>query len=83
MVVIYTRMFCGYCSAAMALLDKKGIAYEEIDATFSPEKRQEMLDKSGGRSTFPQIFIRDSHVGGFDELNALDRAGKLDALLEP
>lgn len=81
-VTIYTRQFCGYCSAAKRLLDDKGIAYVEHDATFSPELRQEMIQKANGRSTFPQIFIGERHVGGCDELHALEREGRLDALLE-
>ncbi|MGV3550445.1 glutaredoxin 3 [Rhizobium sp.] len=80
-VVIYTRQFCGYCSAAKALLDKKGAAYVEHDATGKPELRAEMIDKSG-RTTFPQIFINGQHVGGCDDIHALDRAGKLDPLLQ-
>ncbi|PTW59152.1 glutaredoxin 3 [Breoghania corrubedonensis] len=79
-IVIYTRQFCGYCTAAKSLLDEKGVAYEEIDATYAPEKRQEMMSRSG-RMTFPQIFIGDTHVGGCDELHALERQGKLDALI--
>lgn len=79
-VVIYTREFCGYCSAAKALLDRKGIAYEEKDATGSPDLRREMMDRSG-RTTFPQIFVGTTHVGGCDDLHALDRAGRLDPLL--
>ena len=81
-VTIYTRMMCGYCAAAKRLLDGKGVAYTEHDASFSPELRQEMIQKANGRSTFPQIFIGDTHVGGSDDLHALERAGKLDALLE-
>jgi glutaredoxin 3 len=80
-VTIYTRMMCGYCLAAKRLLDSKGIAYVEHDASFSPELRQEMIQRSKGRWTFPQIFIGETHVGGSDELHALDAAGKLDALL--
>lgn len=80
-VVIYTRLFCGYCSRAKALLERKGVAYEEIDAGDSPEKRKEMIQRANGRSTYPQIFIKDRHIGGSDDLFALDRAGKLDALL--
>lgn len=79
-VVIYTRQLCDYCSAAKALLDRKGVAYEEKDATGAPEIRQEMTARSG-RSTFPQIFIGPAHVGGCDDLHALERAGKLDPLL--
>ena len=80
-VTIYTRMMCGYCAAAKRLLDTKGVAYTEHDASFSPELRQEMIARSNGRYTFPQIFIGDFHVGGSDELHALDGKGKLDALL--
>jgi len=81
-VTIYTRMGCGYCMAAKRLLDRKGINYTEHDASFSPELRQEMINRAKGRSTFPQIFIGDVHVGGSDELHALERDGRLDALLE-
>ena len=80
-VTIYTRQFCGYCARAKSLLEEKGVDYVEYDATFSPELRQEMLGKSNGRTTFPQIFIGSTHVGGCDDLYALDRAGKLDPLL--
>lgn len=80
-VVIYTRQFCGFCSAAKKLLESKGVAYVEHDATFAPDLRQEMIGRSNGRSTFPQIFINDIHVGGCDDVHALDRDGKLDAML--
>jgi glutaredoxin 3 len=80
-VVIYTREFCGYCARAKALLEKKGVAFVEHNATYSPDMRQEMLGRSNGRSTFPQIFINEEHVGGCDELHALDRAGRLDPML--
>jgi glutaredoxin 3 len=80
-VVIYTRQFCGYCSAAKALLESKGIDYVEHDATGKPDLRAEMVEKAHGRNTFPQIFINDRHVGGCDDLHALERAGKLDPLL--
>lgn len=80
-VTIYTRMMCGYCMAAKRLLDSKGVVYTEHDASFSPELRQEMIQRSNGRWTFPQIFIGETHVGGSDDLHALDAAGKLDALL--
>ncbi|RKE80281.1 glutaredoxin 3 [Rhizobium sp. AG855] len=79
-VIVYTRQFCGYCASAKALLDKKGVSYVEHDATGKPELREEMISKSG-RNTFPQIFIDGQHVGGCDDLHALDRAGKLDPLL--
>jgi glutaredoxin 3 len=80
-VTIYTRMMCSYCTAAKRLLDSKGVAYTEHDASFSPGLRQEMIARSNGRWTFPQIFVGDVHVGGSDDLHALDAAGKLDALL--
>ena len=80
-VVIYTRQFCGYCSAAKKLLETKGVTYEEHDATHAPEVRQEMIARANGRSTFPQIFIDERHVGGCDDLHTLERAGELDALL--
>ncbi|PZO76638.1 MAG: glutaredoxin 3 [Mesorhizobium amorphae] len=80
-VTIYTRMGCGYCTAAKRLLDKKSVSYTEHDASFSPELRQEMITRSG-RSTFPQIFVGETHVGGCDDLHALESAGKLDGLLE-
>lgn len=80
-VVIYTRQFCGYCSAAKKLLETKGVTYQEHDATYAPEIRQEMIKRANGRSTFPQIFIDERHVGGCDDLHALERAGELDALL--
>jgi glutaredoxin 3 len=80
-VVIYTRQYCGYCSAAKALLEKKGVDYVEHDATGKPEIRAEMIDKAHGRTTFPQIFINGQHVGGCDDIHALDRAGELDPLL--
>lgn len=80
-VVIYTRQFCGYCSAAKKLLETKGVAFEEHDATYAPDVRQEMITRANGRNTFPQIFINERHVGGCDDLHALERAGELDALL--
>ncbi|MBO6903248.1 MAG: glutaredoxin 3 [Rhizobiaceae bacterium] len=81
-VTIYTRMMCGYCAAAKRLLEGKGVQYTEHDASFSQELRREMIQRANGRSTFPQIFIGDLHVGGSDELHALERAGRLDQLLE-
>ncbi len=80
-VVIYTRQFCGYCSAAKKLLETKGVKYVEHDATYAPEVRQKMIEKSNGGTTFPQIFIDNIHVGGCDDLQALERAGKLDGML--
>lgn len=79
-VTIYTRQFCGYSSSAKSLLKRKGVDFEEIDATFSNDMREEMRQRSG-RATFPQIFVGDIHVGGSDELHALDRDGKLDVIL--
>ncbi|MFZ1815189.1 MAG: glutaredoxin 3 [Rhizobiaceae bacterium] len=79
-VIVYTRQFCGFCTAAKRLLASKGAAFVEHDATFSPDLRAEMIDKSG-RTTFPQIFIGGKHVGGCDDLHALERAGKLEPLL--
>ena len=80
-VEIYTREFCGYCSRAKSLLESKGVDFVEHNATYSPELRQEMIGKANGRATFPQIFINNQHVGGCDELHALERAGKLDPML--
>jgi glutaredoxin 3 len=79
-VTIYTRQFCGYCVAAKRLLESKNVPFEEIDATFSPERRKEMAERSG-RSTFPQIIIGETAIGGCDELHSLERAGELDGLL--
>jgi glutaredoxin 3 len=79
-VTIYTRRFCGYCTAATKLLSDKGIAFDEIDATGDPDKRNEMIERSG-RFTFPQIFIGTHHVGGYTDLYALHVSGELDSLL--
>jgi glutaredoxin 3 len=80
-VEMYTTMWCPYCARARALLEKKGVAYTEIDLMDEPGRRSEMVQRAGGRSTVPQIFIDDEHIGGSDELVALDRAGKLDPKL--
>lgn len=80
-ITIYTRQFCGYCTAAKRLLRDKGLAFEEIDATNAPDKRQEMMTRSG-RYTFPQIFIGDRHIGGCDDLFALEARGGLDSLVQ-
>ncbi len=80
-ILVYSTPFCGYCAAAKRLLTAKGAEYTEIDVMMDPERRQEMLAKSNGRRTVPQIFIDGRHIGGFDDLNALDKAGELDALL--
>jgi glutaredoxin 3 len=79
-VTIYTRQYCGYCTAAKRLLRDRGIEFEEIDATAAPEKRAEMIQRSG-RYTFPQIFVGSHHVGGCDDLYALSARGELDSLL--
>ena len=80
-VEIYTTPSCGYCLAAKRLLAGKGIAYTETDVSADPALRQTMMQRANGRRTVPQIFIGDVHVGGFDDLSALDRAGGLDPLL--
>jgi glutaredoxin 3 len=80
-VTIYTTMFCSYCRAAKRLLGEKGIDFTEIDVTMDPAKREEMIERAGGLRTVPQIFIGSRHVGGSDELYALEARGKLDALL--
>jgi glutaredoxin 3 len=80
-VTIYTRQACGYCTAAKRLLAEKGVAYSERDATGNPALRQEMIARAGGRSTFPQIFIGSVHVGGCDDLYALEDQGRLEPLL--
>ena len=79
-VVMYTTSWCPYCERARKLLARKNVTFEEIDLDSAPEKRAEMQQKSG-RRTVPQIFIGDTHVGGSDDLHALEDAGKLDALL--
>jgi len=80
-VEMYTTMWCPYCARARALLQKKGVAFTDIDLDAEPNRRGEMLDRSGGRRTVPQIFIDGEHIGGSDDLAALDRAGKLDQKL--
>ena len=80
-VEIYTSPLCGYCHAAKRLLADKGVSFSEIDVARDPAKRQEMMQRANGRHTVPQIFIGEAHVGGFDDLSALERAGKLDPLL--
>ena len=80
-VVIYTGPICNYCSAAKHLLSKKKIRYEEIDIGNDPKKRDEMLRKSNGAKTVPQIFIGEKHVGGYVDLKALENKGELDTLL--
>lgn len=80
-VEIYTKMGCPYCTRARALLSTKGAAFEEYDITMGGPKRAEMLERANGGYTVPQIFIDGAHIGGSDDLAALDRAGKLDPLL--
>jgi glutaredoxin 3 len=80
-VEIYTTGFCPYCVAAKALLQRKGVAFKEISVSGDHQKRQEMIERANGRMTVPQIFIGPVHVGGSDDLHALERAGKLDTLL--
>lgn len=80
-VTIYTTPLCGYCAAAKRLLTAKGVAFEEIDLARAPERRAEMVARSGGRRTVPQVFVGETHLGGFDDIAALDRAGRLDPIL--
>lgn len=80
-VVIYTTPFCPYCSRAKRLLDGKGVRYQEIDLYAEPGRRDEMVSRSGGRTTVPQVFIDGTPYGGSDDIHALDHQGKLDALL--
>jgi glutaredoxin 3 len=80
-VEIYTKFTCGFCFRAKALLKNKGASFEETDITVDGKKREEMIQRSGGRMTVPQIFIDDRHIGGSDDLAALDQSGELDALL--
>jgi len=80
-IEIYTQDWCGYCARAKQLLERKGVAFHEIDAPHGTPERDQAMQRSGGRTTMPQIFIDGSHVGGCDELVALDRAGKLDVML--
>ncbi len=79
-VIVYSSPFCGYCSAAKRLLRSKSVAFTEVDVMFDPDRKREMIERSG-RRTVPQIFIDGRHVGGFDDLSALDATGQLDALL--
>lgn len=81
-IEIYTSPLCGFCHAAKRLLKQKGAAFSEINVMAQPKRKSEMMSRAGGRHTVPQIFIGETHVGGCDELYALDRAGKLDALLQ-
>jgi glutaredoxin 3 len=78
---MYTTGLCPYCYRAKKLFDDKGVAYEEIDIMFTPGKRDEMIKRSG-RRTVPQVFVGDTHVGGYDDLAAMEAAGSLDPLLK-
>jgi glutaredoxin 3 len=80
-VTIYTKPYCPFCVRAVSLLEKKGVPFTEIDAAFDPAKRSEMVERSGGRATFPQIFVGETHIGGCDDMMAMERAGELDQLL--
>ena len=80
-VEIYSTLFCPYCSRAKSLLDRKGVKYINFDIIEDNSKREEMLKRAGGRTSVPQIFIDGEHIGGCDDLHALDRAGKLDPKL--
>ncbi len=80
-VIVYTTKLCPYCHAAKGLLRDKGVAFQEIDVTFKPRRRTEMMERAGGRHSVPQIFIDDQAIGGCDELHALEHTGKLDPLL--
>ncbi|HLF12871.1 MAG TPA: glutaredoxin 3 [Gammaproteobacteria bacterium] len=79
-IVVYSSPFCGYCGAAKRLLTRKGARFTEIDVLWDPERKREMIERSG-RQTVPQIFIGDRHIGGFDDLSAMDARGELDPLL--
>lgn len=81
LIEIYTSPLCGYCHAAKRLLNDKGVSFAEIDVAADPKRRQEMMGRAKGRHTVPQIFIDDTHIGGYDDMAALDRTGKLDPLL--
>lgn len=80
-VEIYTKSWCGYCARAKALLESKGVPFEEYDISMGGPRREEMLSRSNGGATVPQIFIDGAHIGGSDDMAALNRAGKLDPLL--
>ena len=80
-IEIYTSPLCGFCTAAKRLLTQKGIKFSEINVMTDPSRKPEMIQRANGGRTVPQIFVGETHVGGCDELYALERAGKLDALL--
>lgn len=80
-IEIYTKPTCGFCHMAKRLLNSKGLSFSEVNISAQPDRRPEMIRRAGGRSTVPQIFIGSEHIGGCDDLFALERAGKLDAML--
>ncbi len=80
-VEIYTSPLCGYCHAAKRLLTEKGVSFAEYDVSRDPDKRQEMMSRANGRHTVPQIFVGETHIGGYDDIAGLERDGKLDPLL--
>ncbi|AFO93107.1 glutaredoxin 3 [Phaeobacter inhibens] len=80
-VEIYTSPLCGFCHAAKRLLTQKGVSFDEIDVLANPDRKAEMIERANGGRTVPQIFVGETHVGGCDDLYALDRSGKLDPLL--
>jgi glutaredoxin 3 len=82
-VEIYSSMLCGFCYRAKKLLEQKGVDFTDIDVLASPKRRAEMVERSGGRTSVPQIFIDGRHVGGCDDLYALEASNKLDELLRP
>lgn len=81
-VTIYTKAYCPYCVRAKSLLDRKGVSYQELRIDEQPELRPQMIERAGGRSTVPQIFIGERHIGGCDDMLALDASGQLDPLLQ-
>ncbi|WP_417523340.1 glutaredoxin 3 [Marinovum sp.] len=81
-IEIYTSPLCGYCHAAKRLLTQKGVAFTEIDVLENPDRKPEMIQRANGGRTVPQIFVGDTHIGGCDDLFALERSGKLDPLLD-
>ena len=80
-IEVYSSIFCPYCARAKSLLERKGVDFETIDVMEQPARRDEMVKRAGGRTSVPQIFINGEHIGGSDDLHALDRAGQLDAKL--
>jgi glutaredoxin 3 len=81
-VTIYTKPGCPYCARALGLLREKDVQFTEIEAAYDPAKKQEMVQRAGGRMTFPQIFIGDRHIGGCDDIMELEDRGELDGLLQ-